>query len=296
MVKILSGTHIPRKRSAKKRELHGGELQGGATDLQRGTAAYIREKYDLKSSKAGNLARVLLNIIVHEKTRDPLNSEYHITEDFVTEWSRPTIPYTFIKNHYPLVSPENFSNFEELRLMFAREDGVAVITVEELLNEESYRQGGKFYCRQNPQFEKSARDMELEEQERQREQLRVLQAQEQQQQEIQRAAAENERQSLYAKVALKAAAVQQQKNSGAVFYQKTGTLLNPQEITRLEEVAAREASKTIALLRRPDPGQLVQSSVGTFRFYNGRYEKSQAWGYVPATKQDLELLRSMGFE
>lgn len=136
-----------------------GGLVGGATAGERGQAAYLREKYDLSARKASNIARILLNSIVHHNTSAPFDDPILITEEWVMAWSGPYLPsnspmhaFSQRENRNPIIgrdpgSDRHFNNFDQIFGALGQwrtSQNTIAVPLSVLLDERNYRSGGIF--------------------------------------------------------------------------------------------------------------------------------------------------------
>jgi hypothetical protein len=142
VLSILSGTALRGGSESKLIQETLIALEGGATENQRGRAAYLREKYYTHFFKKSNVARVWLNSIVHDAVITPFPEVLLMDKKWISAWEHQLVYSADNGNHY-------YTSVEELEDDFARnEQGVPYILLQDLLNEDSYsfKKRGMFRC------------------------------------------------------------------------------------------------------------------------------------------------------
>jgi hypothetical protein len=117
-------------------------LEGGATELQRGKAAYIRQKYFLRQKRRSNVARVWLNAIVHDAVTTPFPQMLYMDDEWIAAFGPQVVSYEGEAGNL-------YTSVEELKGDFLNMGGTPYILLDDLLNEDSYSisKGGIFASR-----------------------------------------------------------------------------------------------------------------------------------------------------
>jgi len=132
-------------------------LEGGATESQRGRAAFIRQKYYTAFYKKSNVARVWLNAVVHDSVTVPFPTILLMDDSWINAWGFQLIRPADNGNHF-------YTSVEEFKADFPQtKEGIPYIHLEDLLNEDSYsfRKGGMFKCNIDKEWRGSRDEAEV---------------------------------------------------------------------------------------------------------------------------------------